>query len=209
MAIRDSRVSDYFRKHFLGNPVVESVGRSYLNREYNLPVQASLTKIYCSQEELDLPKNGGTNNIHFDVPARVYKAFYYFSDTNEDNSAFYFCVGTHKRNTLKRLFFEYRLSVRYALNKWNTDHGGEYKSGEPWVKISEQEMKENDLHETVMAVKANTLLLADVGGFHKRGEFRKPGIRETVEINYRDVETPRNALYPIEKKLLGMLGRSK
>ena len=200
MNIRDKRVSPWFRELFAKNQLIRAIPVAFLNRKFNLPLEARLTRIFCSQDELDLPKNGGTNNIHFDAPTRVLKAFYYLGDTDENNAALYYCVGSQKRNSLTRLLFEYKLSVRYALNRGNPDHGGEYLSNEPWVKITDEEMRKYGLAEKVMAVKGNTMVFADVGGFHRRGAFLKPGVRETVEINYRGVETLRNEFDPLIRR---------
>lgn len=201
MNIRDKRVSTWFRDLFAQNPLVRAIPTAFLNRKFNLPLEARLTRIFCNQEELDLPKNGGTNNIHFDAPTRVLKAFYYLSDTDENNAALYYCLGSQKRNSLKRLLFEYKLSVRYALNRWNPEHGGEYVSDGPWVKITEEEMRKHGLKEAAVAVKGNTLVFANVGGFHRRGAFLKPGARETIEINYRGIETLRNEFDPLIQKV--------
>lgn len=205
LTIFDPSVSPRVRDLFANNPLVKQMPVAYLNRKNNLPLQASMTRIYCSQEELDLPKNGGTNNVHFDVPMRALKAFYYVSDTTEQNAALYYCLGSNRRGSLRRLLFEYKLSIRYAMNKWNPATAGEYLSNEPWVKITKEEMERHNLKETSMEVKGNTMVFVDIGGFHRRGEFKVPGVRETVEINYRGMETLRNDFYPLEQKLKSFL----
>jgi hypothetical protein len=199
MNIHDRRVSPYVRDLFLKNPMIRAVSTAFLNRPYNPPLDARFTRIYCNQEELNRPANGGTNNLHFDAPLRVLKAFYFIGDANEENGTFYYCLGSQKRNTLKRLLFEYKLSVRYAMNRGNTEHGGEYMDNEPWVKITKEEMEQHGLKETPMVVRANTMLFANTGGFHRRGLFRSPGARESVEINFRDIESLRNTFYPLKK----------
>ena len=201
MSLTDKRVSDRTRELFMNNPMVKAMALGYLNRQLHLPLQVQYTRIFCSQEELNLPQNGGTNNVHFDGPLHIFKCFYYLTDTNENNAAFYYCLSSNRRLSLKRIWLEYRLSIRYALNKWNPDTRGEYTSNEPWVKITPEEMKKYNLEESIMAVKGNTMVFADVGGFHRRGEFRIPGVRETIEINYRNIETLRNSFYPIEQRL--------
>ncbi len=200
MSFHDKRVPDFLRQHFLNNPILKELPRSFLNRNYNLRLEAYLVKIYCNQDELALPKNGGTNNLHFDAPLRVLKGFYYLNDADERNGPLQYCLGSQKRNSLKRLLWEYKLSVRYAFNRWNPDHQGEYLDNEPWVKITEGEIKAHELKEKVVSVKRNTMVFVNVGGFHRRGEFLEPGVRETIEVNYRNAESPRNDLYFLEKK---------
>jgi hypothetical protein len=209
MNFKDPRISNRTKKLFNENPMIDAIALGFLNRKYNLPLDAatSFTRIHVTQDELDRPQNGGTNNLHFDTPTRLLKCFYYPSNTTADNAAFYYCLGSNRRNSLKRLIFEYRLSVRYALNRWNPNTKGEYLAGEPWVKITEEEMRKHHLEESVMEVKGNTMLFADISGFHRRGEFRKPGVRETIEINYRSIEALRNGFLPLEKNLKNIFSK--
>ena len=52
-----------------------------------------------------------------------------------------------------------------------------------------------------MEVKGNTLIMVDTGGFHRRGEIHSIIPRETIEINFRSIDTLTNALYPLEQLL--------
>jgi hypothetical protein len=193
----DKRFPKDVAELFVKNEAIGAVARGYLNRVPRLPMQADFTRISCKESEINLPSNGGTNNIHFDAPLRVLKAFYFITDTDENNAAFRFVKGSHKRNTLKRLLLEYKMSIRYALNKYNPNHGGEYLDNEPWVKLSQREVDEHNLEPVPMPVKGNTIVLADVGAFHRRGSFLKEGVRDALEINFRSVETLHNDFYPL------------
>lgn len=193
LSLHDRRVDSRVRDLFIKNPLINAISASFLNRPFRLPIEAYFVKISVNEDELSLPKNGGTNNLHFDAPLRVFKVFYYINDTTVDQGPFTYCKGSAKRASLKRLLFEYRLSVRFALNRFNPENAGEYLNDEPWVKITPEEMREQGLLETKTAAKGNTLVLANTGGFHRRGEFTKAGARETVEINFRAVESLRNS----------------
>lgn len=209
MNIHDKRVPGRVQDLITENDVLKNVSRIYLNREYHFPIQAYLTRIYCSEEEVSLPKNGGTNNLHFDAPLRVLKAFYYVSDTTKDNAPFTYCYKSFNRFDLKRLLFEYMLSIRYALNRWNPKTRGEYTVGEPWVTITDKEKKDNNLIEVPVTGKANTLVIVNTGGFHRRGAFLKGGERRTIEINYRSMDTLRNNFYDWEKELRVLFGKQQ
>jgi hypothetical protein len=201
--LHDSQVSPFFRNSFTENAAIRELTRGYLNRKFHLPMHAALKKMYClNEEEIKSPKNGGTNNLHFDIPARLMKGFFYVTDTNIPNAALKYCVGTNKRNSFKRLLYEYQLSVRYALNKGNPSHNGEYKDGEPWVKLTPEEQVRHHIIEKDFEVKGNTLVLMDAGAFHRRGEFLSTIPRRTVEINFRSIDTLRNTLFPLEKLFL-------
>ena len=201
LSIYDEKVSPFFRELFLNNPIFKYLPPAFLNRRYNLLLNARITRIYCNQNEINMPANGGTNNLHFDAPLKVLKAFYYVSDTNEKNAAFHYCLGSQKRNSLKRLLFEYKLSVRYALNRYNPDTQGEYLADEPWVRITPEEILKHNLRELMMSVKGNTMIFVNTGGFHRRGRFLEPRERQTVEINFRAIESPLNAIYSFKKIL--------
>lgn len=197
LSIHNPQIDERVKKLFIGNPFFDEFATAFLNRKYHFPIQGFFMRIFCDQDEGKLPQNGGTNNIHFDVPARTLKYFYYIADTNEQNAAFTYYKGSQKR-TIKRALFEYKKSVEYTRNKHNPNHGGEYRDGEPWVKITDEEMQRLGFKESFISGKANSLVIANVGGFHRRGAFPKAGVRETVEINYRSIEMLRNDLYPIE-----------
>lgn len=197
LEIHSEFISDEVKNLFVRNPFFDELATAFLNRKYHFPIQGFFMRIFCDRSEADLPTNGGTNNIHFDAPTRTLKYFYYVTDTNEKNAVLTYYKGSNRR-TLERMLFEYRLSVRYAQNARNPNHRGQYRDGEPWVIITDEEMRARGFTESFISGKANTLVIADVGGFHRRGSFPAGGVRETVEINYRSIETLRNDLYPLE-----------
>ncbi len=199
MSIYDKRVPERFRSLILNAAMVRDVGRAYLNRDYHFPLHAYLTNVHIAGGEVGLPQNGGTNNLHMDVPARVYKAFFYIDDVDEPNGAMRYAFGTHQHHALWRLWFEYLLSVRYAWNRYHPDPLKEYRPGLPWVRITDEEEKHYRINPEPLRAKGNTMALADVGAFHRRGVMTEAGERHTVEINFREVETIRNNLFPLEK----------
>jgi hypothetical protein len=208
MSLHDRRMDREVANLLLEHPLFPTVARAFLNRVYHFPLQAFFTRISCDQDELTLPKNGGTNNLHFDAPTRVLKFFYLVTDTTEAHGPLTYCTGSNRRS-LKHYLLEYKLSVRYAKNRGNVMHSGEYRDGDPWVKISPEEMTAAGLSETPIVGRANTLIIADVGGFHRRGVFRTAGERNTIEINYRGIECLRNDLYPLEERLRAFFGRTR
>ena len=100
MSIYDPRVSDKFRSLILNAPMVREIGSAYLNRDYHFPLHVYLTNVHLGDNEVGLPQNGGTNNLHMDVPTRVYKAFFYVDDVNESNGAMRYAFGTHTHHAL-------------------------------------------------------------------------------------------------------------
>ncbi|MFT7644519.1 MAG: hypothetical protein ACI9BF_000168 [Candidatus Paceibacteria bacterium] len=201
MNFYNESVSDEFRNFFLNDQIINNVSLSFLNRRLNLPLSVRLAKIYLKDTaEANLPHNGGTNNLHADTPMRTLKIFYYVTNTDESNAALKYCLGSNKM-TLSRLWIEYKMSIRFSLNKWKINPNGEYQIGEPWVEMSKSEEKKLDLKPESLQVKANTLVMVDISGFHLRGEFKSLIPRKTIELNYRPIDTLRNSIYPIEKLL--------
>lgn len=196
--ISDPKVPTRLKELVTNNPTMTEVLRGYLNRKMNMPIPASLVKLKCEGENLKKPKNGGTNNLHIDLPARVFKAIYYVTDTNEENGAFVYAKGSHKR-TLKSYLIGYFLSIRYCLNKKNNQHEGEYQDGTPWVKLKEKEKEILGIKEESISAKGNTLILFDAGGWHRRGTFTSGENRRTIEYNFRSIESLRNFTYPLEQ----------
>lgn len=198
----DDNVSNSFRNFFFASDVVKQIPQVYLGRSINLPIEARLANIYLERiEEMSMPHNGGTNNLHADTPMRSLKIFYYVTDTDEHNAALKYCKGSN-RMSLTRLWIEYKLSVRYAFNKWRNHPRGQYPVGRPWVELTDAEIQSLKLQPESLCVKGNTLVFVDVGGFHMRGEFKSLTSRKTIEINYRPIDTLRNYIYPLEKRLL-------
>lgn len=198
MKIYDQRVPSKMRELLLDNKLMNEVLRCYMNRKMNLPTPANLVKLKCEGENLLKAKNGGTNNLHIDLPARVFKAIYYVTDTDENNGAFVYAKGSHRRN-LKTYLIGYFLSIRYCLNKNNQQHDGEYQDGTPWVKIKDKEKSFLGIKEESITGKGNTLILFDASGWHRRGNFTSGESRRTVEYNFRSIESLRNFFYPFER----------
>ena len=124
--------------------------------------------------------------FHADVSYPGVKAFYYLSDTDEKNGAFMYAKGTHKF-TWKRLKWEHRKSVEHAKNReqaGNPDtHGDE--TGRWWHCMTRDEEKREGIVGTSMVGKANSLIVFNVMGFHRRGEFTSNKPREFVLGYYR------------------------
>lgn len=119
---------------------------------------------------------------HADVPYPGVKAFYYLSDTDEENGALIYAKGSHKL-TLKRLALEYRKSIEFAGNI-KREEGD--KTGRAWHCLSREEERHEGIRGTSMAGKANSIVIFNVMGFHRRGDFGRDLLREFVLTYYRE-----------------------
>jgi Phytanoyl-CoA dioxygenase (PhyH) len=126
----------------------------------------------------------GTNYLHADVHYSSGKAWLYLNDIDESNGAFVYAKGS-KRMTLARLAHEYDASVRHAKAKRDKTLFSETPAC--LVRMpTERQLRGMKIEETVISGKANTLVFADVMGFHKRGEFEEGCRREQVQIRFMD-----------------------
>jgi hypothetical protein len=129
----------------------------------------------------------GNNLLHADVHYPSPKAWLYLNDIDEQNGALVYAKGSHKL-TPARLGYEYDVSVRIAKGKRD---GTLYKA-EPVCLTrfpTERQWQAMGLVETVAAGKANTIVFADVMGFHRRGEFDHTG-RRREQILFRFGDRP-------------------
>jgi hypothetical protein len=129
----------------------------------------------------------GNNLLHTDVHYPSPKAWLYLNGIDEQNGALVYAKGSHKL-TPARLGYEYDVSVRIAKGKRD---GTLYKA-EPVCATrfpTERQWQAMGLVETVAAGKANTIVVADVMGFHRRGEFDDTG-RRREQILFRFGDRP-------------------
>ncbi len=125
-----------------------------------------------------------TNCLHADVHFPSMKAWLYLNDIDEENGAFVYAKASQKM-TFARLAYEYDASIRVAKAKRD---GTVYRtvSVEQVQLPTERQLKAMRIVESVMAGKANTIVFANIMGFHKRGEFAKGARREQIQIRFQD-----------------------
>jgi hypothetical protein len=126
----------------------------------------------------------GTNYLHADVHYPSGKAWLYLNDIDEENGAFVYAKGS-QRLSLARLAHEYDVSVRVAKAR----RAGSFYSDAPANLVrmpTEQQIRAMGIREEAVCGPANTLVFADVMGFHKRGEFAEGRRREQIMVQFFD-----------------------
>ncbi len=127
----------------------------------------------------------GNNLLHSDVHYPSPKAWLYLNEIDEANGALVYAKGSHKM-TPARLAHDYDVSVRIAKAK----REGTLYTAEPVCQTrfpTEKQWRSMGLVETVAAGPPNTIVFADVMGFHRRGEFDDSGRRrEQVLFRFGD-----------------------
>ncbi len=171
-------VDSYFRR----NTTIEKLTELITHRRVRKAVEVSFFRWQCQNEQF-LGKDHQfdfEDQLHFDVSYPTVKCFYYLTDTDASNAAFVYAKGSHKMNWA-RLKYNYELSNQYYDNR------SDYYPGH--INLSSDKAKELGIVETVMSGKKNTLIIADVGGYHRRHKASVTKPREILYLNYRYVET--------------------
>jgi hypothetical protein len=179
-------------------PVIHSVFRQ--NRLLDGIVSAAIRRPVTKRPEIlldtyqcldrDLEDNDIENILHADLHVPTIKMFFYLTDTNEENGAFVYAKGSHKLS-FARLRHEYDLSVREAkLDRQMPVEPAllERRASEARNIIRPEHRRRMKVVETQVCVKANTLVIANNMGFHRRGEFSSDRPRKALRINYRKAE---------------------
>ena len=169
-----------FMKYLVNNEFITKLSEAVTHRANNIPPHQHFW--YLQKRSLEKENVGSLHTAgfpHADVPYPTVKVFLYINDVNEDNAAYIFAKGSHKL-TLKRLLFEYKLSVSYAKTRNDIAH-------------------EEDVHDLgydceSICGKANTLFISNNMGYHNRGDFSNLEPRKTAQLDFRQLETWRNIL---------------
>ena len=126
----------------------------------------------------------GSNYIHADVHYPSLKAWLLLDDVDEHNGAFVYAKGS-QRLTLSRLAYEYDASVRVAKSK----EDGTFRTTIPYGFVrmpTERQLRRMGIRETALGGRPNTLVVASVMGFHRRGEFEEGRWRKQLAITFDD-----------------------
>lgn len=163
----------------------------------NFSKNEQLIRLICAAEGLKLFKELGTlifektdfgkpledtdpNKLfHADVHFHSHKVLYYIDDVTNDNGPFAYCRGSH-RNNLDRLYFEFKRGQLEdaCKNSWRINDHQEKK----FFKDYFSKLMNNK--EDVIG-KANTLIITNVHGFHRRGDATEGTSRSLIRIPFR------------------------
>jgi hypothetical protein len=156
-----------------------------------LKVEPTVTFEIYRLADASQPDNDVENILHSDLHCPTIKAFYYLNDVDETNGAFVYAKGSH-RLTLNRLRHEYDISIRTAkLRRGDQDipdHLIANRGPHRRNIISPENRQRMRVAETQFCIPANTLVITNNMGFHRRGEFTGSRDRQAIIINFRNLE---------------------
>lgn len=168
-------------KYFLNNALLnriafKSVGR---RKKFKTPILIQNRNV-----NPDLTDRNGASFYHFDVSYPAVKMFFYLGDVDAGNGATIYAKGTNHL-PLARLWYDYKKSVLWAKKrKENPAREGD-DTGKGWHSPTDREEKDLGIIDTPMEGKANSVVIFNVMGFHKQGQFRDTRTREFIELSYR------------------------
>lgn len=191
---RQLRVADtpelfpVIRTTFQRNAKLDGIVSGIIRRPITAPPEVLLDTYAC------LNRNGVDNDIenilHADLHVPTIKMFFYLSKTDESNGAFIYAKGSQKL-TVARLRHEYEMSVRQAkLSRGLAVAPELLETRGSLVRnvIDPEHRRRMKIEESQLCVEANTLVIVNNMGFHRRGQFNSDRPRKALLINYRNAE---------------------
>jgi hypothetical protein len=177
------------RKYLVENPLILTIAETVIRRKISSAPIAAIN-VYRKFDDR-LADNDVENLLHADLHTPTIKVFFYLNDVDEENGAFVYAKGSH-RLTFSRLLHEYDISVRTAkLSRGDQNIPRQLLATRGPDKrnvVSDRSLKAMGIRETPVCGKANTLLITNNMGFHRRGEFASSRTRETILLNFRHLE---------------------
>ena len=189
----DSEGAKYpaIKKHLQQSGLIRAVAAAVMRRDPGAGPNGAVSVFQRNPSATAELDNDTENQLHADLHTSTVKVFFYLNDIDAGNGALIYAKGSHKV-TLARLRHEYLIGVHTAKLKRGDHnipeellvHRGEHRR----VIISARHQQAMNLKETQIAGRANTLVIADMMGMHRRGEFTEDAPRETVMLNFRHLE---------------------
>jgi hypothetical protein len=171
-------------EHLLENEWLRRLGSAMARRPHVSIKAVDVTYMYKSDDAPPPKRLVGTHYIHADVHYPSGKAWLFLHDIDEENGAFVYAKGS-QRLRLGRLLYEYESSIRVAKARREEKPGTSVAYGLLRMP-TEKQLRRMGIRETVMSGKANTLVVASVMGFHRRGEFQPGRRREQIQVKFGD-----------------------
>ena len=179
------------RQHLLEHPLLLAIVAAVTHVRTRTIANATIDVYQLADETA--PDNDVETVMHADLHSPTVKAFYYLNDVDTSNGAFVYAKGT-SRLTLARLRHEYDISVREARRKRGDSDlpadGIAVRGPNCRSAVRPHHARAMGLVETPITGKANTLIIANNVGFHRRGDFTSRTPRRTVLLNFRHLQRP-------------------
>jgi hypothetical protein len=159
-------------------PLLESRAWNGLTRYVAGHDQAPMTYVQAVLSHTRVGAADPQTHLHADTFHPTMKAWYFLNDVGDDESPFCYVPGSH-RLTPARLQWEHERSLRGSAQ-------ADRYSARGSARVDKAELAAMGLGLPVrLVVPANTLIVADTFGFHKRARARRPSSRLEIWGNDR------------------------
>ncbi|MEO8445882.1 MAG: phytanoyl-CoA dioxygenase family protein [bacterium] len=182
-----------YLEHFVNNKTILNLTSAVVHRKNRVTPHYNFW--YLQRRQLNEKKVGELHSAafpHADVMYPTIKVFFYMNDVDEKNAAYIYAKGSHKLS-LKRIWFEYKLSIRYAKTKNDI--------------VTDADIAKLGYFPESICGKANTMIISNNMGYHSRGDFSSLEPRITAQLDFRNYETWRNILFRNDKDLFSRVSR--
>jgi hypothetical protein len=172
------------------DPLICALGRRVIHRAIRPP----FTLVYQDLELGEAPDDRDREQLlHTDKFFSCAKAIYFVDEVSAESSPFVYCPGSH-RLSVERLRWEYAMSVREA--QLRAHRVGELTdSAEICFERSRNVIglefrRRLQLDERPITCPANTLVVVNNRGFHRRGVLRRGARRRSLWVNFYPYQRP-------------------
>ncbi|MEK7536876.1 MAG: phytanoyl-CoA dioxygenase family protein [Patescibacteria group bacterium] len=181
--VRDDKKDSNFilDKHLASNSFINEIVSAVLGKDILVKPKVSFEETFYHKEDIGKRAVDTQDQVHFDVSYPTVKCLYYLNDIDDSNAAFEYARGSQKL-TLKRLWMEYKMSI--AFGRWSRNRQGE----EP-MEVEREALERQGMKVIPFTGKANTLVIANTMGFHRRGTHKTTKPRHLIFVDYRELET--------------------
>lgn len=141
--------------------------------------------------------------LHQDSSLPIYKAWFYIEDVGKEEGAFVFAPGSH-RVSYSRLKYEYKRSLHLLdMRDKRTDRVPRENLASDRYVPSQKDREHMGIREISLTGAANTLVIANTRGFHRRGDIKTGRVRHLIHLDYRRLQSRLNWL-PFISRMSGI-----
>lgn len=169
------------------DPRILALASHVLRRPVSGPLLLGYQWLYLPEGETDDRDIEGA--LHADRHYPCVKAAFYINDNDEENGAYVFCPGSH-RFSWARLKHEYEFSLRQRQWAKGASPAAIAPTARGRPVPNEQGRAEMRLREISVNGPANTLILSNNMGFHRRGQMRPGQSRKQIRILFYEYQSP-------------------
>ena len=135
-------------------------------------------QVQVLERDFEANQSDPQKSVHIDTFHPTLKGWLFLDDVGPEQGPFHYVPGSH-RLTRRRLAWERAQSLQARLSPDEHVAAGSFRAGP-------EDLQQMGLPEPVaVTVKANTLVLADTVGFHRRGQAEDSRPRRAIYVYMR------------------------